>query len=104
MPLSARSPSAGHDLSELQFDILDALYFVEPYQSLLSEVMAQSGASEQLIVADLKQLIAWRYVQVLRYDEHANDWLKTPFHDADDLHAFRYLATKEGLLVHNGRR
>ena len=92
------------DLTELQFDILDALYFVEPYDVLLREVMRQSGATEHQIAADLRELISRRLVQAMHFDERAHDWVRAPFHDADRLGEFRYLATKEGLLKHNGRR
>ena len=93
-------PSDSGELNELQFDILDALYFVEPYDTLLREV----GAPEHLVAAELRTLIARRWVQAMHFDARANDWVRTSFHDTDRLGDYRYLATKEGLLKHNGRR
>ncbi len=89
-----------NELTDLQFDILDALYFVEPYETILREV----GAPEHLLGAELRTLISRRYVQPMHFDPKANDWVRATFHDTDRLADYRYLATKEGLLKHNGRR
>lgn len=86
------------ELNRVQFAILDALYFVEPYSTLLEEVDAAPG----VIAAELHTLIHRGYVQVMVFDEAAQDYVKTPFRDTDNLHAYRYLATKQGLLAHNG--
>lgn len=86
-----------YDLSEIDFDILNSIYFVEPFEKILEEVCAPPK-----IVADcLKQLIAKKYVVAMRFDEEKQDYVKSFIYDADDMHAYSYLATKEGLLAHN---
>jgi hypothetical protein len=88
------------DLTDMQFRILDALYFVEPFDKILEEV----GGPENLVAADLRQLIDRKWVQPMRYSDAAKDYVRSPIHDSDDLRAYHYLATREGLLVHSGRR
>ena len=88
------------DLTDIQFRILDALYFVEPFETLVAEV----AASPAIVGAELKELIARRWVQVMAFDAKAQDYVPTFFHDADNMHAYQYLATRDGLLKHNGRR
>ncbi|MBX3100891.1 MAG: hypothetical protein KF690_00115 [Bacteroidetes bacterium] len=88
------------ELTDIQFRILDALYFVEPFDNIVSEV----GGSPAVVAAELKELITRRWVQVMAFDPRSQDYVPTFFHDADNMHAYHYLATKEGLLKHNGRR
>jgi hypothetical protein len=55
-------------------------------------------------VADcLKHLIAKKYVVAMRFDEEKQDYIKSFIYDADDMNAYSYLATKDGMLAHNGR-
>ena len=52
-----------YELSEIDYDILDVLYFVEPFEKILEEV-----AAPPKIVADcLKHLIAKKYVVAHSY-------------------------------------
>jgi hypothetical protein len=56
------------------------------------------------IVADvLKHLIAKKYVTPMQFDEQKQEYIRTYFYDSDDMHAYHYLATKEGLMIHNSR-
>ncbi|MEI7978232.1 MAG: hypothetical protein WCI53_05255 [Bacteroidota bacterium] len=88
-----------YELSDIDFDILNALYFVEPFEKIMEEV-----AAPPKIVADcLKHLIAKKYVVAMRFDEEKQDYIKSFIFDSDDMHAYSYLATKDGLLAHNGR-
>ena len=87
-------------MTDLQFAVLDALYFVEPYDRILEEV----GEPEHVVGAVLRELIALRWVQPMRFDKASNDFVRSHVFDTDDLRACHYLATKEGLLAHNGRR
>jgi hypothetical protein len=88
------------ELNTVQFEILDALYFVEPLDKILEEV----EAPKPVIIAELRFLISQRFVQALVFDETAKDFVKTAFYDADHMEEYRYLATKEGLLHHSGMR
>jgi hypothetical protein len=88
-----------YELSEIDFDILNVLYFVEPFSKILEEVNEPPK-----IVADcLKHLIAKKLVVPMRFDEDKQDYVKSFIYDSDDMHAYSYLATKNGLLAHNGR-
>jgi len=88
-----------YELSDIDFDILNALYFVEPFEKIMEEV-----AAPPKIVADcLKHLIAKKYVVAMRFDEEKQDYIKSFIFDSDDMNAYSYLATKDGLLAHNGR-
>lgn len=88
------------EINEVQYKILDSLYFVEPFQTILEEANEPEG----VVAAELRTLISYRYVQTLVYDEKSKDYIAGAFHDADDMRGYRYLATKEGLLKHNGFR
>lgn len=86
------------ELNDIQFSILDSLYFVEEFDTIVSE----SGAPEAIVADELKNLIHQQLVQVMRYDNDAGDYVKSVIYDTDDMRAYQYLATKEGLLRHNG--
>ena len=89
---------AQNDLNDVQFDILDALYFVEPYERILSEI----PHTEPIVRRELLSMIKKGWVQVLRFDEKKGDYLRTHIIDVDNMQEFAFLATKEGLLRHNG--
>jgi len=88
------------NLNDAQFDILDSLYFVEPFRILVEE----SGLPPSVVKDELRILIAKRYVQVMRFDTIAGDYVRSAMYDADHMDDYFYLATKEGLLKHSGRR
>jgi hypothetical protein len=87
------------ELTDLQFSILDSLYFPEPFENVMAEV----GEPRQIVLAELRELIDKTLVQVMRWDDTAQDYLPSPHLDADRLNEFRFLATRKGLLAHNGR-
>jgi hypothetical protein len=84
-------------LTEVQFAILDTLYFPEPFENVVQEV----PHSRPVVLAELRELLQVRFVQALRWDDTARDYLVTPFVDYDRLAEFRFLATKTGLMAHN---
>jgi hypothetical protein len=86
-------------LNDVQFAILDALYFPEPFEKVTEEV----PFTRPVVLAELRQLLHQRMVQALRWDDTARDYLATPHVDFDCLPEYRFLATKTGLLAHNGR-
>lgn len=86
-------------LSDIEYDILNAIYFVEPFQNILDECRAP----EKIVADVLKQLIAKKYVTPMQFDEQKQEYIRTYFYDSDDMHAYHYLATKEGLMIHNSR-
>ncbi|MFN4082796.1 MAG: hypothetical protein ACK4K9_04130 [Bacteroidia bacterium] len=87
------------ELSEIEWEILNAIYFVEPFEHIVQEVNAPVP-----VIADcLKQLIHKRFVVALEWNEEKQDYIKTFMYDTDNMCSYRYLATKEGLLAHNSR-
>ncbi|GAB1449612.1 MAG: hypothetical protein LCH37_12060 [Bacteroidetes bacterium] len=87
------------DLSELEWDILNCLYFVEPFSTLLEE----TGYPAPIVADGLKTLIHRKMVVPMRFDETKQEYLRTFYYDADNMDAYSYLATKEGLMAHNSR-
>jgi hypothetical protein len=86
-------------LSDIEFDVLNALYFVEPFQNILDECKA----SEPVVADVLKQLIHKKYVTPMQFDEEKQEYIRTFFYDSDNMRAYHYLATKDGLIAHNSK-
>lgn len=87
-----------YEIDEVEFEVLNVLYFVEPFEKILEEVSFPNN-----IVADaLKTLIHKKWVVAMKWDEGIQDYKRSFIYDSDNMHAYSYLATKEGLLAHNG--
>jgi hypothetical protein len=86
-------------LTEIEYDVLNALYFVEPFDNILSEC----PYPEAIVKDVLRQLIARKYVAPMRFDEDKQEYLRSFMYDGDDMRAYAYLATKEGLMAHHTR-
>jgi hypothetical protein len=85
------------ELSELEYEILGSLYFVESFGHILEECKEQPP-----IVADvLKQLISKKLVVAMKWDDEKTEYVRSFIYDTDDMHAYHYLATKDGLFAHN---
>lgn len=90
--------SLNEELNDAQFSILDALYFVEPFGHLAEE----AGLPLPVLRDELRTMIDRGWVHVLRYDEARSDYVKTQIFDSDHMEQYAYLATKAGLMKHNG--
>jgi hypothetical protein len=87
------------EIDDIEFDILNCLYFVEPFEKILEEVPFSPA-----VVGDvLKTLIHKKMVVAMKWDEEKQDYLRSFIYDSDNMHAYSYLATKEGLMAHNSR-
>jgi len=86
------------ELTDLQFEILDAIYFVEPYQNIIDEV----EQTEPIIRDELRTMIDKGWINVLRFDEEKGDYEKTRIYDTDNMQNSAYLASKDGLLKNKG--
>lgn len=84
-------------LTDVEFDILDEVYFVTDYPS----VQHQLDRSEQALQEGLQSLLEKGYVQQLFFDKTHGDYVKQEVPDLTALSRYHYLATKEGLLAHN---
>ena len=82
-------------MSEAEFSVLDELYFVTSYQDL----QAQCGVLERELPAVLWQLIEKGWVKCLAdpQEEIEVTWQKFEQH----YNHLYYLASKQGLLMHN---
>jgi hypothetical protein len=86
-------------LTDVEYAILDVLYFAEPFENILKEV-----AGDANVVADsLKILIDVGYVLPMMFDDEKQDFIQTFMYDADNMHNFRYIITRDGLNAHNSR-
>jgi hypothetical protein len=85
-------------LTELQFQLLDSIYFPEP----LDRIVEEAGEPLPIVIAELKTLIDRGWVQVMHFDELKQDFVRANLYDADHMEDYHFLVTKDGLLRHNG--
>lgn len=85
-------------MTDEEFDVLDELYFLQPFNYLLEEL----ELSEEVLKETLKLLLTKKWIRC--YKDTSDEIFKTE--DLDFEHQYQkyhYLASKEGLLAHNGR-
>ncbi len=84
-------------MNNIEYDILDELYFVQSFESLKSILQLE----ETLLKATLWQLILDQLVKcMLDFDEEvtiSNDDFEENFKK------YHYIASKKGLFLHNSR-
>lgn len=82
-------------MSDLEFDILDELYFVTPY----TELLKQTRIAEEVLFEGLQALFEKGWVKCFSSvsEELDSDQVDLPRH----FRQYCYLASKEGLLAHN---
>jgi len=86
-------------LNDIEFDILGAVYFVEPFEHILEECNEKTA-----VVADvLKQLIHKKFIIPMKWDEEKKEFIRSFIYDTDDMRQYHYLATKDGLMAHNSK-
>lgn len=81
-------------MTELEFDVLDELYFVQSYQQLAEAC----DLEQQELVNTLASLCEKGWAQVLRT---VDDEAPEPLELQSNFHTYYYLATKKGLHAHN---
>ena len=86
-------------LTNIEYDILNAVYFVEPFENILKEC----NEKEPVIADVLKQLIHKKFIIPMKWDEEKSEFIRSFIYDSDNMRAYNYLATKEGLTVHNSK-
>ncbi len=87
------------ELTDLQFQILDSVYFVESFENIREE----ADATLPVVVAEMRYLIDKGWMQVMQFDEEKDDYVRTAIFDTDHLEEYHFLATRDGLMKHNGR-
>lgn len=84
-------------MSDLEFDILDELYFLISFDKLVGEL----GIEEKVIVNELITLVGKGWVKVFEGENELEvgklDFLHKNYKN------YNYLASKSGLLAHNSR-
>lgn len=85
------------EISQLEWDVLNCVYFVESFDKIKEEVLAPAP-----VVADvIKSLIHKKMIVSMQWDEQKQDYVRSYMYDSDNMNAYAYLITKEGLLAHN---
>jgi hypothetical protein len=83
-------------LSPLQFSILEALYFLEPFQRLEAEI----AATRTMLKVELKAMITKGWAQVMAADPASGEYMPTLTWDSDHIENYAFVVTREGLLKH----
>ncbi len=86
-------------MENLTYDILNALFFVEPYEKLKNEI----PVPEPVLKDELKRLISLGWIQVMQWNEQAQDFLPAEIFDSHSLENYSFLITFEGLNRLNSR-
>ena len=86
-------------LDDVEYEVLDVLYFVESYEKILEEV----NYPPNIVTDVLKMLIRRRLVVAMDWNEDKKEYVKSFMYDSDHMDTFHYLATKEGLMAHTSR-
>lgn len=84
-------------MTDIEFEILDSLYFLVSFEELKTEL----GYSEEILKKELLQLIKKGWVKFMEKitDREIDDLKEFEFH----YNEYNYLATKEGLFAHNSK-
>lgn len=84
-------------MTDEEFDVLDELYFVSSYPELKSN----TGFEDDVLREVLKQLAVKGWIKVLRNSDDEVPFVQGDFEE--NYRNYFYLASKAGLLAHNGR-
>tara|TARA_R110000796_G_scaffold74374_1_gene167188 strand:- start:149403 stop:149657 length:255 start_codon:yes stop_codon:yes gene_type:complete len=84
-------------MTDKEFDVLDELYFVQPFDAILEE----TGLAKEELKQVLSGLLNKGWVKC--YGDRQAEMPIALKDLGNNLNSYFYLATKEGLLVHNGR-
>ena len=82
-------------MTDEEFNVLDELYFVQPF----SELVSLTGYQEEELILVLRSMFAKGWIRFMKYID--TDWEVGDVKDSDLRNSY-FLATKNGLLVHNG--
>ena len=83
------------EMTDQEFDVLDELYFVQPFEYLISEVELDTYEIKEA----LKGLLDKKYIKCF---ESVDEEVFEQDLDFENKYAeYYYLATKAGLLAHN---
>ena len=89
---------SGITMTNIQFQIIDELYFVTSFDDLLREV----EIDDIELIGELKTLLQSGWVEQFIFNQEQKNYIKQKHPVFDTISSHAYLATKEGLLKHNG--
>lgn len=81
-------------MTDLEFDLLDELYFVISFQ----EILATLSWSSEVLSEELEKLLQKEWIKTIERETMLELTLVPP---TADYHKYLFLATKKGLLAHN---
>ncbi len=84
-------------MTDQEFDLMDELYFVKNFAELTDAM----DMEHQIIIKTLNRLVEKHWVKIL--DEKDNEIIHDPASFASNIYNYHFIATKAGLLAHNGR-
>lgn len=84
-------------MSDLEFDVLDELYFPQSFEELSGTIQIKEGKLKEV----LEKLVNKKWVKCFKSISEALPLEELDFEN--DYRGYHYLATKEGLLAHNSR-
>lgn len=84
-------------MTEEEFDVLDELYFVQSFDFLLEELEMEAAALKTVLSALIEK--GWVKCFFSMQEEALSHELQMD----SKYREYFYLATKEGLMAHNGR-
>ena len=82
------------NMTDLEFDLLDELYFVISFQSILVEL----NWSSEVLTQELEKLLHKEWIKTIETETMLE---LTHMPPTADFHKYLFLATKKGLLAHN---
>lgn len=84
-------------MTDQEFDVLDELYFVQTYDDLKSEL----DFDDATLISILKSLVANAWIKC--YSAMDEEVFGEQIDLTHNYGRYLYLATKKGLMAHNGR-
>jgi hypothetical protein len=90
-------PDCLNEMNDIEFDVMDELYFVQSYGALHGQLQISEEALQETLV----QLVRKGWVKVLR--SHDEEVEPEAAQRPDGYGGYYFLATKAGLLAHNSR-
>jgi hypothetical protein len=84
-------------MTDREFDVLDELYFVTSYHML----QENTGLMDEVLYPTIVSLLEQGWIKILRTMDDEVQFIRDDF--SVNYKTYNYLATKAGLLAHNGR-
>jgi len=96
--MSGRAETSGEQaMTDLQYDILDELYFVQPFEYIVKS----TDISENIVKKELLLMIEKGWVKCFDHQQEEVWDVLTSFDT--NFFQYKYLASKAGLLAHNSK-